>query len=256
MSDKESFWNELGITEDDEPIEFTFAESEPAQQEPEEEKEEVIPQPPQVDPIQEKLAALEAMNQRLEQQLKAISEASRQPVSPQQAQPQPQQVQYQPTKYLTDADLLHYNQILQNNQQEQARLLHEQMHNIRVGYERQQLEATKQLLKAERPDLFKYVDEKKIEEGFANRVSKGEFGFDWRTAIETVYRHSKFADLEKAASELEQARQKKEAKQAKALKAVPTGGATYQPATSQPVAGNQRGFKSASAGFLADLGLS
>lgn len=260
MIDQESFWNEVGIEEDNTAVSFMGVEEPQLEQdEPEVEEQptpEVPPTPeaPVADPVLEKLNALEARYAQLQAELAQ----SRQPVSPQPVQPQPpqqQQFQYQPSRMLNDADLAHYHMTVTQQLAEQQRQQQEMLHNVRVTHEKQMLESAKNQLKATRPDIFKYVDESLVEREFNNRVQRGQFGFDWQTGIETVYKISKFGDLEKASSELEQARQAKQAKQAKALKAVTPGGAPYQPAASQPAAGNGRGFKAASAGFLADIGL-
>ncbi len=258
--ENDSFWNELGVEEDNATVTFMGVEDEALEQGEQEPPviEETQPEPqapPPADPVLEKLNALEARYAALQ----ASIEAGRQPAQPQQVQPQPQpqqqQFQYNPTRALNDADLLHYHQTVTAQMQAQQQQALQQMHSIRVGYEKQALENTKAALEATHPDIFKYVDKDLVDREFEKRVSNGQFGFDWRQGIEAIYKISKFEDLAKSASELEQARQAKQAKQSKALKAVTPGGAPYQPATTQPVAGNGRGFKAASAGFLADIGL-
>lgn len=252
--DKEAFWIDAGITEEEQDnttVVFTDNVEEQVAPPPEvEDVEEDTPPPPAVDPVLEKLNALEERYASLQSAL----EQGRQPVQPQPVQPAPQpqqQFQYQPTRYLNDADLVQYHMQQQEMHRQNAQL----MHQIRVDHERQRLQEAKQHLETIKPDIFKYVDPDKVDAAFEDRVSKGQFGFDWKQGIDAIYKLSKFQDLEKQASELEQARQVKQAKQAKALKAVNPGGASYQPATTQPVAGNGRGFKAASAGFLADFGL-
>lgn len=269
MSISDDFWNELGGG-DNTAVTFAGVEQEITNPTELEDQEidldldnettttETTTQPATqtIDPVLEKLTAMEARYQALEQKLEQGLQQRSLPPAQQERQPQPQApVQYVPSRYLSDADLAQYH-AEQSAREAQLHQHHaQQLHTIRVGMEQQALANAKAELLAKAPDLFKYVDEEKLNKKFHEDVSQGNFGLDWKPRIEAVYKISKFSDLERQANELAAAREAKATKQKQALRAVPSGGATYQPTASQPAAGSGRGFKSASAGFLAELGL-
>lgn len=263
--EQENFWNDLGAEPDDTAITFlsSLEEQENKQETTEQEDptaldlpdvSEPVTQPAPVDPYASRFTDLENKFNQLMSKLEQGQPAPQPAQYAPRQEPQPQ-FNYAPQRNLNDADLaLYHNQLMQNlapviNQSAQ------QMHDIRVNYEKQALASAKNSVLAQHPDVFKYVDESRVNQLFEEGLKRGEFGVDWSTRIEAAYKISVHDDLKKAANELDSARKAKAAKQDKALRAVTPGGAVYQPPANQPAVGNGRGFKSASVGFLAEMGL-